>query len=518
MPDYRNPFIFGGPVPPRYFIGREKEVRTVLDRLANPAHGSTAVSGEARIGKTSFLHYISSPEIAETWGLSPGKYVFIVVDSQTIVPFSLMGFWRYVLKSLAARKVHDPGYIASLLQEDDVGGFELGELFDRIARDDKLVILLLDEFEHIVEHVNPSDPQFLYRLRALINRPAHGLALVLASRKPLENLCQNMRFAGAPFPTSFASLALDPFSPEEANRLIDVYTQDTGVTFSNRDREFAYYGISKGYPYQLQEVCFQLFQRYKEKVRMSDEQLSFLDGSDYEMIAVEMEPFSSEEANELKIDSEEDYKEPKAKPRWPQMSIRELAIHRISRALASIGLVVSIILLVLASALWYKYVYPETIVGTQITPDGIGYSVRYSEWIGVGDTEQFRITLTNEGTQSLSSVRVYLDFSDAATVAPPPGHSLTADVATLPMKNIWADKIEFCLEQVSEADIVQADLLIVSDELGEQLLNTYTFKVIDVPKNLIRRFLEGVGVLAGALLMALVGGWAIGIGSSRGEG
>jgi hypothetical protein len=265
VPDYRNPFIVGSPVPPKRFIGREREVKDLLDRLAGPVHGSTAVSGEERVGKTSLLHYISSPEITEKWGLSPEKCTFIFVDSQTIVPFSPVRFWHYVLKSLAARKVYEPKYIEGLLQGDDVGGFELGELLDRIARDGKLVVLLLDEFEHIVEHVNPDDPQFLYLLRALINRPAHGLALVLASRKSLTELCQNVRFVGSPFTTSFTSLSLGSFSPGEANALIDVYTQGTGVTFSGRDREFAY-EISKGHPYLLQKVCFKLFQRHVEKM------------------------------------------------------------------------------------------------------------------------------------------------------------------------------------------------------------------------------------------------------------
>lgn len=287
MLDYRSPFIVGRPVLPERFIGREKEAKAILHRLTGPAPDNTAVSGEALIGKTSLLHYIASPEIAEKWGLSTEKCTFIFVDSQTIVPFSLVEFWRYVLRSLAAREGYDPGYIADLLQGDDIGSFELGEFFDRVARDGKLVVLLLDEFEHIVEYVNPDDPQFLYLLRALINRPAYGLALVLASRKPLEDLCQNLRFVGSPFMTSFISLSLGPFSPEEADTLIDVYTQGTGVTFSDRDREFAY-EISKGHPYSLQKTCFRLFQRHKEKVRMSDEQPSPLGDPEYREITEEI--------------------------------------------------------------------------------------------------------------------------------------------------------------------------------------------------------------------------------------
>jgi tetratricopeptide (TPR) repeat protein len=265
VPAYRNPFIFSDPVATERFIGRKREVRTIFDRLANPTPGSTAVSGETRIGKTSLLHYISSPKIAKKWGLSPEKCTFIFMDGQTIAPFSPLEFWHYVLKSLAARKAHEAGYIEGLLKRDDVRGFELGELVDRIARDAKLVVLLLDEFEYVVKHLSPDDPELLYLLRALINRPMRGLALVLASGEPLHALLRDFRFSGSPFPTSFTLLSLGPFSPEETNKLIDVYTRDTGVTFSETDKDFAY-EISKGHPYWLQKVCFKLFQRYMEKI------------------------------------------------------------------------------------------------------------------------------------------------------------------------------------------------------------------------------------------------------------
>jgi hypothetical protein len=468
-----NPFIFGSPVPPERFIGREEEVKAILDRLVSPAPSSTAVSGEARIGKTSLLHYISSLEIAAKWRLPPEKCTFIFVDSQTIVPFSQEGFWRYILKSLAECKAYESKYIEGLLQGDDVGGFELGVLFDRIARDGKLVVLLLDEFEHIVEHVNPDAPDLLYLLRALINRPSHGLALVLASRKSLEKLCEDIHFVGSPFPTNFTLLSLGPFSLVETNKLIGTYTRDTRVSF-NREEIDHVYDVSGGHPSKLQKACYELFEQKTRRRRF-------------------------------------------------QIQIRKPSIRGLSKAFINIGLVVSTILLVFALALWYQYIYPETIVDTQITPYGIGYSVGYPEWIGIGDMEQFRVALTNKGTQSLSNVRVYLDFSDTATVAPPPRRSLTADIGTLHVKNTWADTISFCPEKVNGAGIVQTDLFITSDELDEKLLDTYTFKVIDVPymenlrgpKNLIRQFLGRVGALAGAFLMAFVGSWAAGIASSR---
>jgi hypothetical protein len=458
----KNPFIVGGPVPPKRFIGRKKEAKTILDRLASSAPGSTAISGERRIGKTSLLHYIRDPQVAEKWDLSPERCAFVFIDSHTIVPFKSDGFWRYILRSLVTQEVYDPVYIESLFKDKrrKVKPFELGELFDRIAQEGRLVVLLLDEFEHVVKHVRPNNPELLYLLRALINRPMHGLALVLASSKPLDTLLHDFRFSGSPFPTSFIALSVGPFSQAEADELFETYTRGTGIRFGKKDKE-RIYEACKGHPHRLQSECHKLF-------------------------------------------------EERAKRRWFQL--RKPTIHGPSKALINIGLVFSAILLVLVSTLWYKYVYPETIGGTQTTPYGISYSVRYPEWIGVGDTEQFRISLTNEGTQSLNNVRIYLDFSDAVPVAPPPGCSLTADVGSLPVRNTWGDKIEFCAERVNGTDIVQTDLFIASDELGEKLLNTYAFKVIHIPyiedfrspKTLIRWFLGGVGALAGAFLTALV--------------
>jgi hypothetical protein len=264
VPDYRNPFIVGGPVPPERFIGREREVEAILDRLASPAPSpaGTAISGEARIGKTSLLHYICDPQVAEKRGLPPEKYTFVFIDSHTIVPFTPDSFWRYILKSLVAQQVYDPRHTESLLKDKrkKFGPSELGTLFERIAQEDKLVVLLLDEFEHVVEHVSPDNPELLYLLQGLINRPMRGVALVLSSREPLNALSRDFRFSDSPFPASFTSLPLGPFSRAEANKLIETYTRDTRIRFNRKEKERVY-EVSRGHPYQLQSACHELFEQ-----------------------------------------------------------------------------------------------------------------------------------------------------------------------------------------------------------------------------------------------------------------
>ena len=270
MPDYRNPFIVGSPVPPGLFIGRRREVEVILDRLVSPAPVSIAISGERRIGRTSLLHYIYGGRVAQRWGLRPEEFTFVLIDSYTIVPFTPDSFWRHILRSLVQQIYKPDRHFESLLDTlldkgKKIESFELNTLFDHIAQEGKLAVLLLDTFEHVVEHVDPDNPELLYLLRALINRPIRGLALVLASREPLNALLRDFRFSGSPFPTGFASLSLDSFSRPEAAELMDVYTHGTDVRFTEQDREFAY-EISKGHPYWLQKTCFKLFQRRMENM------------------------------------------------------------------------------------------------------------------------------------------------------------------------------------------------------------------------------------------------------------
>ena len=53
-----NPFVYGNPVPPTHFIGRENIITNCYNKLAGPVRTSIAISGEHGIGKTSLLHYL----------------------------------------------------------------------------------------------------------------------------------------------------------------------------------------------------------------------------------------------------------------------------------------------------------------------------------------------------------------------------------------------------------------------------------------------------------------------------
>lgn len=108
----RNPFIYGSPVLPSFFVGREREVRTIFDQIASPARGSVAISGDHGIGKTSLLQYVCDPVIIENWGLSRDEYFFVYLDCTTTGSFTPSRFWQLIL-TLLLQQVRDAS-LASL--------------------------------------------------------------------------------------------------------------------------------------------------------------------------------------------------------------------------------------------------------------------------------------------------------------------------------------------------------------------------------------------------------------------
>src|SRR5260370_34511297 len=80
-----SPFTYGNPISkPSHFFGRQYEVGQVFSRLRNAEFESSSLVGERRMGKTSLLNYLATPEIRLSYGLDPAKYIFIYADLQPL--------------------------------------------------------------------------------------------------------------------------------------------------------------------------------------------------------------------------------------------------------------------------------------------------------------------------------------------------------------------------------------------------------------------------------------------------
>jgi hypothetical protein len=267
MSKQANPFIFGGPVGTDKFVGRGNEVNRVFDQLCSHARGSVAIIGERRIGKTSLMHYVSAPDVSKRWNLDATQSIFIYQDCGAISPFTIANFWKTVLRRLKrelGRKRTDQDLrkaVQELLSEDEIDTTDIEFLLDDIHAVGYLFILMLDEFEWCVR----TDPEneamtrdLLAGLRALINHVPRVLSLIVATRQPLNDVCQDVRFMGSPFYNNFVFIHLRPFSQEEANSLVEQMLGGTGISFSE-DEEAYIYDLAGTQPLLLQAAASLVF-------------------------------------------------------------------------------------------------------------------------------------------------------------------------------------------------------------------------------------------------------------------
>lgn len=249
-----NPFTFGNPIKePGRFVGRQAEIRQIVNRLLSSAHESTSIIGERRIGKTSLLGYLAHPEIAAGLGLTANKFCLVYVDFQGLTDITPQRFWQRVLKKMA-RAICDKKFVPAiekLAGEDSFDLFDLEDLFQASMDKGLTTVLLMDEFEYVTENPNfKSD--FFGGLRALAIH--NGVALVPATRRELVDLCHSDEIKGSPFFNIFANVVLRPFSRSDVDTLLTGYAEEA-MTPEHRD---FIWSLAGGYPLFVQMAGYYL--------------------------------------------------------------------------------------------------------------------------------------------------------------------------------------------------------------------------------------------------------------------
>jgi len=256
-----NPFTPYSPVSPAYFVGREREVQGILDHLASAALGSSAISGERRIGRTSLLHYLTE-RLSEV--PLQEQFLPLYMDCQSVPRFTPTHFWQRVLRLLESKITNDSlgKAMAKLLGQEEISCTDFEIVSDRIYEDGQTLVLLLDEFEWVVR-TDPANVEmthdFLSGLRALINRVPKGLALVIGAVHPLDRLCEGIEFRGSPFGNIFLQLRLRPFTEAEVDQFFTRMLKDTGLEFTEDERNYVKQ-VAGGHPLLLQTASSLLFE------------------------------------------------------------------------------------------------------------------------------------------------------------------------------------------------------------------------------------------------------------------
>jgi hypothetical protein len=258
-----NPFVYGKPVPPDRIVGRRDAVQTLFSRLFNGE--STAIVGEPHIGKSSLLRYLAEEDVWCQWlGEISEQQICIEIDCEMLtLDFAPISFWKIVLERVSA--VADGDELkqqCEIVKQNDFGSFTLEALFKLLAKQERRVVLLIDEFDALLNHPNFNKAEFFGALRSFATR-TDGLAIITASRLSVAQMnhkSQELNPYGSPFFNNSIEVRLLPFERNEAKQLIEVTLTrgNNAIKFSDADYNWLF-SLAGGQPFLLQVAGASLY-------------------------------------------------------------------------------------------------------------------------------------------------------------------------------------------------------------------------------------------------------------------
>lgn len=222
----QNPFYVGGPVPPKYFVGRQHDVDTAFDQILRHCH--LAIWGGSGIGKSSLLKFLAAPQTWQAQGHNPSEAFIVYLNCQSIYPFSSSAFWREVLSLIKDQVDSDvtlQGKIDQVLQQSTVTKDDLRLVLRRIGRQNKFLVLLLDDYDaalHPQESYTEKEMEmFLSEIRTLsvYSPESQYLSTIVTSFRRLNELGPKLTISGSPWYNHYRFHLLKPFTNDEVASL-----------------------------------------------------------------------------------------------------------------------------------------------------------------------------------------------------------------------------------------------------------------------------------------------------------
>ncbi len=256
-----NPYIAGAPVlDADMYYGREKLTARMLSTLHR---NSLMISGERRIGKTTFLHHLAKVLAADEEG--DWRFFPVFVDLQGVPE---QGFFHALMSEVVDALAISPGTRDSLRLTPESDGYEarefshdlqrvIGELKTRTGRRVKLM-LLIDE----VDVLNEYSVSVNQRLRGIFMKSfSENLVAVMSG----VGIRRRWKSEASPWYNFFDETELPPFSREEAEALIREPV--AGVFRWKAEAVERILELSRLRPYLIQKYCVHAVNRMLEEGR-----------------------------------------------------------------------------------------------------------------------------------------------------------------------------------------------------------------------------------------------------------
>lgn len=240
-----NPFIYGDPVPPDKFYGRQREILEVRSRISTAQ--SINIVGLRRNGKTSLLHYIQAyPEKFFQPDRSP---LIIRLDLQDGRFHSPNGITEGLRREIQRQQGRAPW-----ATDENGDAWAVQDGLEALRDRNIPLVIMLDEFEAIASRLE----QFQgwgedWRSKA----STQGLfTLVIASKRPISEIYQVLGLT-SPFGNIFSTTILGALEQQAWHRLVQDGFAASGISADDLawiDR------LAGGLPYYVQLAAAMLWQ------------------------------------------------------------------------------------------------------------------------------------------------------------------------------------------------------------------------------------------------------------------
>jgi hypothetical protein len=256
-----NPYIAGAPVRDEdMFFGRQKLLARILNVLH---HNSLMITGERRIGKTTFLHHLKGALERDE---GTGYEFFPVSTDLQGVPEA--GFFHAVMTDVVETLRPLPETLGILRYRGDDDRYDgrdfshdlqrvIEELKTRTDRKVKLA-LLIDE----VDVLNEYSERINQRLRSIFMKTFSEHLVAIMSGVGIKRIWNS---EGSPWYNFFDEIELTAFSPEEAEALVRQPVE--GVFRYEADAVERILAASGLKPYVIQKFCIHAVNRMLEDGR-----------------------------------------------------------------------------------------------------------------------------------------------------------------------------------------------------------------------------------------------------------
>jgi eukaryotic-like serine/threonine-protein kinase len=241
------------------FYGRRKELARIFSRIGASRPQSVSIVGERRIGKSSLLNFIYSPETRAQQLDGGAGYIFLFMDLQQKRYSSIESFFADLLGLLAER-------LGESMQSGNTDFDAVRRVFADLHRRGYKLIVLFDEFDAITTN-RVFNLDFFAFLRSAANN--YDVAYITSSARDLQVLCHTDQIADSPFFNIFTNVYLRPFTPDEAATLIREPSRAAGVPLEPYNRQIV--ELAGYFPFFLQIACSNYIDHIAENGALVDE-------------------------------------------------------------------------------------------------------------------------------------------------------------------------------------------------------------------------------------------------------